>query len=250
VEGDGGGDGWPGRVGRPRGGRSVSGAHVSRAGAPAVKVCCIQDEEELRLAADAGARFVGLVGAMPSGPGPIPDEAIAHVAARAPHDVTTVLLTSRTEAPQIVAHVRATGVRAVQIVRDVPVDTRRAVRASLPGVAILQVVHVEGPSAVDCARRAAQGADYLLLDSGRPGARVAELGGTGRTHDWSLSARIVEESRVPVLLAGGLRPDNVAAAVAAVRPWGVDVCSGLRDPRGRLDAGRLRAFMEGVRGGA
>lgn len=214
-----------------------------------MKVCCIQDEGELRLATEAGARFVGLVGAMPSGPGPIPDEAIARVAAAAPHDVTTVLLTSRTGAADIVAHVRGTGVRGVQIVRDVPAATRRAVRAALSGVVILQVVHVEGRSAVDEARRAAEGTDYLLLDSGRPAARVAELGGTGRTHDWSVSARIVEESDVPVLLAGGLRPDNVAAAIAAVRPWGVDVCSGLRDPGGRLDAGRLRAFMEGVRSG-
>jgi phosphoribosylanthranilate isomerase len=214
---------------------------------PAVKVCCIQDEEELFLAAEAGARFVGLVGAMPSGPGPIPDEAITRLAARAPHEVTTVLLTSRTGAADIAGHVRATGVQAVQIVQDVPAATRRAVRAALPDVRILQVVHVEGPSAVDDARRAAEEADYLLLDSGRPAARVAELGGTGRTHDWSVSARIVEETDVPVLLAGGLRPDNVADAMASVRPWGVDVCSGLRDPRGRLDAGRLRAFMERVR---
>lgn len=210
----------------------------------AVKVCCIQDEEELWMAARAGATFVGLVGAMPSGPGPIPDDAIARIAAVAPPDVVTVLLTSWTDASDIVAHVRATGVDAVQIVRAVPASTRLAVRAALPEVSILQVVHVEGPEAAEEARRAAEHADYLLLDSGRPSAPVAELGGTGRTHDWSVSARIVEESPVPVLLAGGLRPENVASAVAAVRPWGVDVCSGIRGADGRLSGERLGLFLD------
>jgi len=215
---------------------------------PHVKICCIQDEGELRLAAEAGADFVGLVGAMPSGPGPLPDEAIARIAGASPTDLTTVLLTSRTDPSGIVAHVEATGVDAVQIVRVVPAETRWAVRAALPEVTVLQVVHVEGLGAVEEARSAVEGADYVLLDSGRPSAPVAELGGTGRTHDWSVSARIVEESPVPVLLAGGLRPENVAGAVAAVGPWGVDVCSGVRGPDGRLVEGRLRRFLDQVHG--
>jgi phosphoribosylanthranilate isomerase len=215
---------------------------------PAVKVCCIQSEAEAHLAIDAGARFLGLVGAMPSGPGPLPDEVIAEIAAAVPAASTTVLLTSRTEAEGIVDHVRTTGVRAVQLVRPLPAEVRRAVRGDLPDIPILQVVHMQGPDSVAQALDAAQEADYLLLDSGRPGAEVAELGGTGRTHDWGLSRRIVEESPVPVFLAGGLHPANVAVAVESVRPYGVDVCSGLR-PGGRaLDEGRLRQFMERLEG--
>jgi phosphoribosylanthranilate isomerase len=99
---------------------------------------------------------------------------------------------------------------------------------------------------VEEALQAAEGSDYLLLDSGRPGAAVAELGGTGRVHDWTLSARIVESSPVPVFLAGGLRPENVAEAVGAVAPFGVDVCSGLRDPAGRLLPARLEAFVRAL----
>lgn len=210
------------------------------------KVCCIQSEAELVLARDAGAVFAGLVGAMPSGPGPIPDEAIARLAAAAPQGITPVLLTSRTAAPDIADHVRVTGVGAVQIVQHVPAAVRAELRRALPGVRILQVVHVEGPASLDEAMEATEGADYLLLDSGRPGAAVAELGGTGRVHDWSVSARIVERSTVPVLLAGGLRPDNVAEAVAAVRPFGVDVCSGLRDADGGLVPQRLKAFSRAL----
>jgi len=200
----------------------------------------------MRLAAAAGADFVGLVGAMPSGPGPIDDARIAHLAAVAT-DVRAVLLTARTRAEDIAAHVRATGARAVQIVRPVDAEVRRALRGAFPGIEVFQVVHVEGPSSLDRAFEAADGSDYLLLDSGRPSAAVAELGGTGRVHDWALSARIVEAVGVPVFLAGGLRSGNVAEAVRAVRPHGVDVCSGLRDGEGRLVAEKLASFTAALR---
>ncbi|GMV05773.1 MAG: N-(5'-phosphoribosyl)anthranilate isomerase [Gemmatimonadota bacterium] len=214
-----------------------------------VKVCCIQSAEEAALAAGAGASFLGLVAAMPSGPGPISDPVIAEIAARVPAGATPVLLTSRTDPEAIVSHVRATGARAVQIVRTVSAEVRRAVRQALPGVPILQVVHVEGKGSLDEALEASEGSDYLLLDSGRPSAAVPELGGTGRVHDWSVSARIVAETPVPVFLAGGLGPRNVARAVAEVAPFGVDVCSGLRGPDGRLDPALLSAFMEAVGAG-
>ena len=213
-----------------------------------VKVCCIQNEDEVRLAAEAGATHVGLVGAMPSGPGPIPDEDIARIAASAPEEVITVLLTSRTAATEIVAQVLDAGVDAVQIVQEVAPSVRLAVRQALPGVQVLQVVHVAGEGAVAAAREAAKGSDYLLLDSGRPSAAVAELGGTGRTHDWSVSADIVRRSPIPVFLAGGLNPDNVFDAIRAVGPAGVDLCSGIRDEDGRLEPERLAAFMEAVGG--
>jgi len=107
---------------------------------------------------------------------------------------------------------------------------------------------VEGEDSVEALTDLAPHADHILLDSGRPGGRVVELGGTGRTHDWSLSRRVVARAPVPVLLAGGLGPDNVARAVARVGPWGVDVCSGLRDEGGALLPERLTAFVEALRG--
>ena len=87
--------------------------------------------------------------------------------------------------------------------------------------------------------------DALLLDSGNPTAQVKALGGTGRVHDWSLSRRIVDAIPMPVYLAGGLTPENVADAVAAVRPFGLDVCSGVRE-RGRLSPRRLAAFFRAL----
>jgi phosphoribosylanthranilate isomerase len=213
-----------------------------------IKVCCIQSESELADAVAAGATHVGLVAAMPSGPGPIEDHEIAALVSVASDAVSTVLLTSRTDASGIVRHVVETGVDAVQIVGAVAAGVRRAVRQAVPGIAVWQVVHVEGDAALAEAREAAEGSDLLLLDSGRPSAAVPELGGTGRTHDWSISAEIVRRSTVPVLLAGGLRPDNVGGAVRAVRPAGVDVCSGVRDEARALQRARLDAFVRAVRG--
>ncbi len=88
--------------------------------------------------------------------------------------------------------------------------------------------------------------DALLLDSGNPTLRIKVLGGTGRLHNWSVSRTIRDRVNVPVFLAGGLKPNNVRAAIEAVRPFGVDVCSGLRTD-GRLDPTLLHDFMHAAR---
>lgn len=212
-----------------------------------VKVCCIQNLEEARTAIAQGADALGLVAAMPSGPGPIPDEAIAEIAAIAPPAVATFLLTSRTDPDDVVAHVIACGTGVVQLVDAVPVAVYHRLRAACRGLRIVQVIHVEGPDAVAAAQLVAGEVDAILLDSGRPSAAVPELGGTGRAHDWRVSRRVVEASPVPVFLAGGLRPDNVGAAIRQVAPFGVDLCSGVRTD-GVLDPIKLRAFVAAVRG--
>lgn len=211
-----------------------------------IKVCCISSVAEMRLAVEAGADAVGLVGRMPSGPGVIDDGLIREIAGVVPAGVSQFLLTSETEPAAVVDHVRRAGVDTVQIVDDeVGRGVYAAVRAELPAVRIVQVIHVLGEASYDKAMGVAGEVDGLLLDSGNPGAAVRELGGTGRVHDWGVSARIARESPVPVFLAGGLKPENVAEAVRVVRPFGVDVCSGVRCG-GRLDRERLGAFVGAV----
>lgn len=205
------------------------------------KVCCIQDEAELALAVEAGASAVGLVSAMPSGPGPIADTVIARLLPRVPVGVSAFLLTSLTDPGALMAQWRRLPADTLQLVDQPVTGTYRALRRELPGVRLVQVIHVAGAGALSRARAVEDEVDAILLDSGRPDARVRELGGTGRVHDWSISAAVVDAVDVPVLLAGGLRPDNVAAAVKAVDPYGVDVCTGLRT-RGRLDPAKLAAF--------
>jgi phosphoribosylanthranilate isomerase len=199
-------------------------------------------EAEATLAVALGASAVGLVGAMPSGPGPIPDEAIARIARTVSLPVHTFLLTSRQRPRDIVDHHARAGTTAIQIVDALDGGTHDDVRAQLPRVKLVQVIHVTGPESMDDAERVAPQVDAILLDSGRPTLAVKELGGTGRRHDWTISRRIREAVSVPVFLAGGLRPDNVREAIETVGPYGLDVCSGVRTA-GRLDEEKVRAFM-------
>lgn len=210
-----------------------------------VKVCCIASREEARLAISAGASALGLVSAMPSGPGPIAEELIADIAAGVAPPTETFLLTALTDAEAIAEQHRRCGTTALQLVDHVPETELIRLRRLVPGVRLVQVIHVQGEGSVEEARAAAPLVDTLLLDSGNPGLAVKELGGTGRVHDWTHSRRICEMAGVPVLLAGGLNPGNARAAIDRVRPSGLDICSGLRTG-GRLDPAKLSAFFQAI----
>ena len=210
-----------------------------------VKLCCIADLDEARLSIGAGATAIGLVSAMPSGPGPIEEAEIARIAAAVPRPTETFLLTALTDAEEVAAQHRRCGTTAVQLVDALEEAELRRLRRLLPGIRLVQVIHVAGQESVDEARSAAPLVDSLLLDSGNPRLAVKELGGTGRVHDWTTSRRICDSVGVPVLLAGGLNPGNAREAFDRVQPAGLDVCSGLR-PNGRLDAGKLQAFFHAL----
>lgn len=210
-----------------------------------VKVCCISSTAEAALAVRCGASALGLVSAMPSGPGVITETKIARIAATVPPPVGTFLLTSRTDPAEIAAQHQRCCTTTIQLCDRLAAGAHAALRRLLPGISLVQVIHVAGQASVDEAVSVARGVDALLLDSGNQKLAVKELGGTGRTHDWRLSRQIVEQSPVPVFLAGGLHADNVADAIRAVRPFGIDLCTGVRTD-GHLDEGRLRAFMAAV----
>lgn len=212
-----------------------------------VKICCIASVVEAELALAHGAAALGLVSAMPSGPGVIGDDRIREIAQWAPVAARTFLLTSRSDPREIAEQVRASGVNTVQLVDAVAPGAHAVLRALIPRVRLVQVIHVRGPESVDEAMEAAPRVDELLLDSGNPSASVRELGGTGRTHDWALSREIVDQCGVPVWLAGGLNAGNVRAAIDAVRPQGLDLCSGVRVD-GKLSVERLAEFMRAVAG--
>jgi len=209
---------------------------------PRVKVCCIRDAQEAALAVGLGAAALGLVSAMPSGPGVITDAQVRAIAATVPPGVASFLLTSRGDAALIVAQLREARVGVVQICDRLTRGGYADIRAALPNVKIVQVVHVTGAASIDEALAAAGEVDAILLDSGNPALAVKELGGTGRRHDWSLSRAIRESAPVPVYLAGGLTPANVREAVDTVSPFGLDVCSGVRT-NGALDRAKLEAFI-------
>jgi len=207
-----------------------------------VKICCIQSLEEAKLAIKYGASALGLVSEMPSGPGVISEDLIVEIAKQVPTDINTFLLTSKTNAEEIITQHKKCRTTHIQLVDNVEIDVYKKLRDELPVVKIAQVIHVTGEESISEAVSISNFVDLILLDSGNQKLAVKELGGTGRTHDWSISKEIVESVNVPVFLAGGLNPSNVSVAINEVNPFGVDLCSGVRI-NGKLDEGLLNEFF-------
>src|SRR6185295_16254951 len=134
------------------------------------------------------------------------------------------LLTPLQTVEELVEQNRLVKARTLQLVDALPAGAHAELRRAMPGVRLVQVVHVIGPASVDEAVAVAPHVDAILLDSGNPSLTVKELGGTGRRHDWALSRQIRDAVSVPVFLAGGLRPENVEEAIAEVGPFALDVC--------------------------
>ena len=210
-----------------------------------VKICCIQNLHEAETAIRSGASAIGLVAGMPSGPGPIPDELIRQIAAATPPPVATFLLTSHTSVSEIIKHHRRTLTNTIQIVDTLKDGTYAELKEALPGIKIIQVIHVIDEQSVEQAISVSPSVDAILLDSGNPNLRVKELGGTGRVHNWALSRKIRDQVSCPVFLAGGLKPENVKEAIETVEPFAVDVCSGIRT-NGLLDSAKLERFFRAV----
>jgi len=207
-----------------------------------VKICCIKSLAEAQMAIRHGASALGFVSAMPSGPGPISEELIADLIAKIPTGILTFLLTSKQDAPSIIAQQHRTYANTLQLVDSVSIETYQELRSELPGVSIVQVIHVTGPDAVETAQTVSPFVDAILLDSGNPNLPIKQLGGTGRVHDWGISRTICSQLQIPVYLAGGLNPENVAEAIRAVQPFAVDICSGVRT-NGALDEEKLARFF-------
>ena len=214
-------------------------------GFPRIKICCISNIQEAKDAVSFGASALGLVAKMPSGPGPIVDELIREIVSTIPPPVASFLLTSRTDTTAIMEHQKSVNSNVIQIVDAISSGTYEDFRKEIPAIKIVQVIHVVDETSIDEALACAEQVDALLLDSGNPTLAVKELGGTGRVHNWVLSRKIVEQAKVPVFLAGGLKAENVRAAIENVQPYGLDLCSGVRT-NGQLDLFKLETFFNEV----
>ena len=213
---------------------------------PYVKICCISSLEEAQTAIRLGASALGLVSEMPSGPGVIDDGEISIIAKTVPPPIATFLLTAKQKADEIIEQHRHCVTTTLQLVDTVALDELRNLREGLPGIKLVQVIHVHGKESLEEALDIEPYVDALLLDSGNQELEIKELGGTGRVHDWNVSARISARASVPVFLAGGLNRNNVREAIRQVEPYGLDLCSGVRT-NDLLDSGKLQAFMSEVK---
>jgi phosphoribosylanthranilate isomerase len=208
-----------------------------------VKICCIGSVEEAKLAINAGTSALGLVGHMPSGPGIIANELIAEIALSVPKNIETFLLTSETKVDEILKHYLKVKTTTIQLVDALTHGSHFEIKEALPNVKIVQVLHVLDEKSIEEAIHISSAVDMILLDSGNPNLKTKQLGGTGRVHNWEISKKIVENVKIPVFLAGGLNPSNALTAIQTVKPYGLDLCSGVRT-NGKLDAQKLTSFFQ------
>lgn len=212
---------------------------------PEVKICCISSVEEAEIAVNSGASAIGLVSAMPSGPGVISEEIIIEIVKKIPEEIKTFLLTSEIHAEKIIKQVKKCGTNTVQLVDEIEMDEYSKIRNEMPEVQIVQVVHVTDESSVEYALKVSEYANAILLDSGNPLLKTKILGGTGKTHNWEISKKIREAVKIPLYLAGGLNAENVKEAIETVQPYGVDLCSGVRTD-GKLDTQKVENFFSQI----
>jgi len=197
------------------------------------------------LAIRYGASALGLVSEMPSGPGVINENLIADISSKVPPPIATFLLTSKQTAEEIITQHLMTKTNTLQLVDHLLHNELIKLRERLPEIKLVQVIHVLNEKSIEEAISVQKFVDALLLDSGNPKLKIKELGGTGRTHNWEISRKIVESVNIPVFLAGGLNPENVREAIDFVRPFGLDICSGVRTNT-QLDENKLKLFFENV----
>jgi len=200
-----------------------------------VKICGITRPEDAVAAAQAGADAIGLVFA--DSPRRVSESQAAAVLAALPPLVTPVALFVDASVERVRGVCGALGVRTVQLHGDEPPEVARELAAE--GLCVLKAFRVG--QAADLEGMAGYPADAFLLDSRVPG----RAGGTGVAFDWRLAQQA--EAARPIILAGGLSPENVAEAVARVRPYAVDVSSGVESAPGVKDAERVRAFVSAAR---
>lgn len=207
-----------------------------------VKICGIGTIDDLGAAADAGADAIGLiVGTTHLSEDELDPHKAASLAAAAPVFISTVLVTHLTDASHICELADIIGVDTIQAHGEL---TTAAAAQELWNQRqhrrIIRTLHVTGEHSIDDAEEASTYAHALLLDT----RTKSRLGGTGLTHDWNISRRIVQRVYPrPVILAGGLAADNATEAIRAVHPFGIDANSRLKNAAGRKDRAACAEFV-------
>ncbi len=212
------------------------------------KICGTTNLADAHLAVSAGADALGFIFA-PS-PRQIQQEAAAEIIAALPAKVAKIGVTVN-QSPEAVAKLaQNVGLTGIQLQGDESCDQLCAYRSALPSRKLIKTLQARqvlagGDEYLYQYLRQSEFFDALLLDSGVPGQR----GGTGVPFDWDALAPLVAhmKRRIPVIIAGGLTPENVPEALRLFEPWGVDVVSGVECAIGRKDETKLRAFVNAVR---
>lgn len=203
-----------------------------------VKICGISSLRDLRVAVEAGADAVGFIVDIPQSPRNLPMEKAAELMKATPVFVDTVAVM----VPRTLSHMeklcKMLNPDVVQI--HGPDRFRKQIRERLPERRLICAVQAESDFLTDAVVEAARTFDAILIDSHVRG----KFGGTGKTHDWELSRRVREAIHPePLILAGGLTPENVEEAIRVVKPYAVDVSSGVESQPNSKDRDKVLEFI-------
>jgi phosphoribosylanthranilate isomerase len=214
-----------------------------------VQIAGVSSLDEAMAVERAGADALGFTLRLPDGlHDGLTEERARGIIAALPPFVTTVAITYVSNPREAVDLCRFLGVTALQLHGEFASRELPLIRAALPHLKLIRVVHVTGPEALAQARSLERQVDALILDT--LDAATGRGGATGLKHDWAVSRQIVQAVRVPVILAGGLQPDNVVEAVRVVSPWGVDVHTGVEDADGSRNLDKIRRFISRAKAAA
>lgn len=223
------------------------------------KICGIRSPEEIELAAFYGADAVGFITEVPvDSPRKLDSDTAAYLVSRVPETLSSVLVIMPENADTAIGLIEKTKPDIVQIHSRLPLLELEIIKekTGIPIIKTLSVpaqIEASGENSGNPASVSSLLEEVSLLEEGNivdsillDTARSEKSGGTGYVHDWTLSRRISEETRLPLILAGGLKPENVREAIRTVSPYAVDTASGV-ETCGKKDAVKIKSFIEEVR---
>ena len=219
-----------------------------------IKICGIRTSSDAKVAIQAGADALGfLIGTRYYTEDEIfpyrVKEILRVIEGEYPQNVKKVLVTHLLDARDIVRLLKILDFTYVQLHNAISIEEIKRLRDTLPQLKIIKAVHGNGENPLDTALLYAEYADALVVDTiAKTGNGKIRIGGTGKVHDWNITARIVEMSSVPVILAGGLNPENISYAIKQVLPYGVDVNSGVEDHKGNKHPLKVKQFVTIAKG--
>ncbi len=213
-----------------------------------IQVAGIIDADEAQMIANEGVEWLGFPLRLPSGKDDISETAATDIIAKLSQPHAGVLISYLTDADEISAFCTELGVKAVQLHGDVEIEQLRKLKQIRPDLYVLKSLVVKQDNADELLQLVDESAEYVdmfITDTFDP--KTGAKGATGLTHDWSVSAELVRRSPKPLMMAGGLTPENVADAIRTVKPAAVDAHSGLEGPDGRKDMHKVRRFVSEAR---
>ena len=207
-----------------------------------VKICGIKSVEDGLKAVEFGADAIGLlVGQEHSSKDFISISLAKEIVSKMPPFISTVLVTHINNAEQIIDMIKEIGVNTVQLHSDIDINGINKVKNNCPNVKVIKLVHIIDENSIEQVKLFTDVSNAILLDT--INFATNQVGGTGKTHNWDIDKKIVEETSANIIVAGGLNKNNVKEAVLKIKPFGVDVNSGVQNEFGFKDYDKLKEFI-------